>query len=158
MRPILDRQELWPKSRQPESFPRPGGQRCELEGSLPVGALRVLELSEPPTQTALRGHDFVDGEFPEGDFFWLAALQAARAPVMERESLRNAKTAFDQVLPGVDGSTFIVRQSLNASALPRSSFRWNPMGPLVMSLNSAMIVELPCEARSTSTATLPSSS
>ncbi|CAE7838554.1 rlmJ [Symbiodinium sp. CCMP2592] len=50
----------------------PGGQRCELEGSLPVG------------------HDFVDGEFPEGDFFWLAALQA--------------------VLPGVDGSTFIVRE------------------------------------------------
>jgi len=36
------------------------------------------------------GHDFVDGEFPEGDFFWLAALQA--------------------VLPGVDGSTFIVRE------------------------------------------------
>ena len=92
-------------------------------------SLRVLELSEPPTQTALRGHDFVDGEFPEGDFFWLAALQAARAPVMERESLRNAKTAFDQVLPGVDGSTFIVRQSLNASALPRSSFRWEPHGP-----------------------------
>ena len=26
------------------------------------------------------GHDFVDGEFPEGDFFWLAALQEAGCP------------------------------------------------------------------------------
>lgn len=25
------------------------------------------------------GHDFVDGEFPEGDFFWISALKEARS-------------------------------------------------------------------------------
>ena len=23
----------------------------------------------------MQGHDFVDGEFPEGDFFWISALE-----------------------------------------------------------------------------------
>ena len=98
-------------------------------------------------QTALRGHDFVDGEFPEGDFFWLAALQAARAPVMEQE-LHSVENAFDQVLPGVDGSTFIVRQRLGPAKI---IFHMGLHGP-----TGHVIVELPYEARST--ATHPSSS
>eukprot|EP00440_Ansanella_granifera_P061777 gb/GFBE01066975.1/.p1 GENE.gb/GFBE01066975.1/~~gb/GFBE01066975.1/.p1 ORF type:complete len:369 (+),score=62.99 gb/GFBE01066975.1/:1-1107(+) len=36
------------------------------------------------------GHDFVDGEFPEGDFFWISALE--------------------QVLPGISEHTHIIRE------------------------------------------------
>lgn len=36
------------------------------------------------------GHDFVDGEFPEGDFFWVSALRA--------------------VLPGVEGHTHVTHE------------------------------------------------
>lgn len=36
------------------------------------------------------GHDFVDGEFPEGDFFWISALHA--------------------VLPGLDGHTHVTQE------------------------------------------------
>jgi len=75
-------------------------------------------------QTSMPGHDFVDGEFPEGDFFWLAALQAARAPVMEQESLQSVKNAFEQVLPGVDGSTFIVRQRLGPAKIIFQGAAW----------------------------------
>jgi len=37
------------------------------------------------------GHDYVDGEFPEGDFFWISALK--------------------QVLPGIGESTNVIREN-----------------------------------------------
>jgi len=58
------------------------------------------------------GHDFVDGEFPEGDFFWISALRA--------------------VLPGLEGHThvtqeqnrypsfFVVKTEEVASLVPKS--------------------------------------
>merc|ERR1712228_746380 len=36
------------------------------------------------------GHDFVDGEFPEGDFFWISALR--------------------QVLPGIENYTHVTKE------------------------------------------------
>merc|ERR1711907_912810 len=37
------------------------------------------------------GHDFVDGEFPEGDFFWISALRS--------------------VLPGIEAHTYVTKET-----------------------------------------------
>jgi len=57
------------------------------------------------------GHDYVDGEFPEGDFFWLSAMKEV-LPGLED---RTHRTAEQKQYP----SFFIVKTAELASKIPR---------------------------------------
>lgn len=57
------------------------------------------------------GHDFVDGEFPEGDFFWLSALQAVLPEVAGHTQVTLEKDRYP--------SFFVMKSGALAGTAPR---------------------------------------
>merc|ERR1740121_2632618 len=58
------------------------------------------------------GHDFVDGEFPEGDFFWISALREALPGLEGHVHVTSEKNRYP--------SFFVVKTEALAGLVPRA--------------------------------------
>jgi len=58
------------------------------------------------------GHDYVDGEFPEGDFFWISALRQALPEVVAHVHVTQEENMYP--------SFFVVKTEATAKILPRA--------------------------------------